>query len=589
VDHDLVRDRRRQASSARNEAFDKELFEWSPSRAVAIFAPQMFGDLPILRRHVVVNSRDTMAMWSTRTGFLLVALLSASSAHAEGSVDSDWSAYNRTLEGDRYSPLTEISASNVAGLHEICSLDLGDVRAFQTGPLVIGGTIYLTTDTMTFAIDGATCHVKWKNTRDYAPPSYLGSNRGAAFLDGRLFRGSGDAHVYAVDAATGKTVWDVAIGDAKKGESTPMAPIASNGVVYAGVGGGDNFGVTGRVYALSPADGHVLWKFDTVPDTKEVRATWGKASPAGAAVWTSLSLDRAAGVLYVPTGNPGPDFVKQLRPGQNLYANSVVALDAKSGAMIGYVQPVMADFHDWDVSSAPALVTTRKGRKLALVAAKDGNLYGIDRGAFGSAQAAKKAIAYTVPTTTHFNTNRPLTDKASTRFCPGSQGGSEWNGAAFHPGMNAVFVGAVDWCASVKLEPVATFKGQPGAPFTGSEPPAYFGKMDPQDKWRGWVTAVDADSGKVLWKFAAPAPILAGVTPTAGGVVFTGDMGGDVFALDARSGKQLWKGVAGGPMAGGVVSYATGGHQRVVIAAGINSAIWPSATKNARVVVLGLP
>jgi alcohol dehydrogenase (cytochrome c) len=488
------------------------------------------GYLEIVARpqQVRVITRDTgvSLMFAMLVGGCMASAPGARAPNgAPASTDSDWPSFNRTPEGDRYSPLSEINTTNVAGLKEICGLDLGDGRAFQTGPLVIDGTIYLTTDTTTLAIDGSNCVLKWKHTREYAPPGLLAANRGAAYFDRRLFRGSGDAHVFAVDAVTGKTVWDVAVGDAKKKESTPMSPLAWNGVVYVGVAGGDYFGVTGRVYALSSADGHVIWTFETIPDTKEVRATWGAASPenppSGGGTWTSVSLDRDAGVLYVPTGNAGPDFVKQLRPGLNLYTDSLIAIDARYGSLIGYVQPVKADFHDWDVSAAPALVTTREGKKLALLAAKDGNLYGIDRGALISGKTAE-SIVYTVPTTTHLNTDQPFTDTASTHFCPGTQGGNEWNGPSFHPGLNAVFVGAVDWCYSVQLESPATLKGQPGAPWSGAKPPAPFGVPDPQEKWQGWVTSVDAGSGKLLWKFQAPAPILAGVTPTAGGLVFTG-------------------------------------------------------------------
>ena len=168
----------------------------------------------------------------------------------------------------------------------------------------------------------------------------------------------------AIDAADGKQLWDVAIGDPKKGESVPMAPIAWNGLVFAGNAGGDNFGVTGRIYALDAASGRVVWQFNTVPDSGPALATWPKASPenppSGGATWTSYALDEANGILYVPAGNPAPDFAHALRPGDNLYTNALLALDAKTGRLLAYVQPLKGDFHDWDLAAPPALITTEE-------------------------------------------------------------------------------------------------------------------------------------------------------------------------------------------------------------------------------------
>src|SRR5262249_19803415 len=153
-----------------------------------------------------------------------------------------------------------------------------------------------------------------------------------------------------------------------KGESTPAAPIAWNGMVFIGNAGGDIFGVTGRIYALSADDGHVIWQFDTVPPSGPARASWGKASadnpPTGGATWTSYALDVPGQILYAATGNAGPDFAKDLRPGDNLYTTSVLALNAMTGELVRFVQPTKADFHDWDLASAPALFTSRSGRAM---------------------------------------------------------------------------------------------------------------------------------------------------------------------------------------------------------------------------------
>src|SRR5436305_1181914 len=186
----------------------------------------------------------------------------------------DWPAYNRTLAGDRYSPLQEINDSNVSRLRSVCNYTLPEVTSLQTGPLVVNGTMYFTTDTISYAIDAATCAEKWHKVRHSETPSMLGVNRGFAYADGRLFRGTSDVHVIALDAATGQTLWDRELDVKAPGVSIPMAPIAYNGHVFIGNAGGDIANVTGHVYALDAVDGHVVWKFDVVPASGPARSSW---------------------------------------------------------------------------------------------------------------------------------------------------------------------------------------------------------------------------------------------------------------------------------------------------------------------------
>ena len=308
----------------------------------------------------------------------------------------EWGGYNGDLAATRFSSLTEITAGNVKDLQPVCTYDTGETTAFQSGLLMVQGSLYFTTYNNTYAVDAATCALKWKYVRE-GPRGGLGVNRGVAYLDGKVFRGTGDAHVFALDAASGKPVWDAVLGDGANGESVPMAPLAWNGMVFAGNAGGDNFGVTGRVYALSAADGHELWRFNVVPESGPGRATWQKVSatnpPTGGATWTSYSLDPDAGVLWVSTGNVAPDFQLAMHPGDNLYTTSVIAIDAKTGKMLRYVQPVKKDFHDWDMTAPPVLISTKSGKQIAAAAGKDGILYGIDRSSMKASGTPLK-IAY---------------------------------------------------------------------------------------------------------------------------------------------------------------------------------------------------
>ena len=184
----------------------------------------------------------------------------------------DWPNYNRTYEGDRYSPLKQITTANVSKLHLLHTFDLGnDVSSLQTGPVVVHGIMYFTTDTTTYAINAATGKLKWKSGRPVKEQSQLRVNRGVAFYQNRLFRGSSDAHVYALDAENGKQLWDIKLDESIPGITTPMAPIAWNGMVFIGHAGGDNVGISGHVYALDANDGHVIWKFHVVPESGPVR------------------------------------------------------------------------------------------------------------------------------------------------------------------------------------------------------------------------------------------------------------------------------------------------------------------------------
>jgi alcohol dehydrogenase (cytochrome c) len=322
---------------------------------------------------------------------------------------------------------------------------------------------------------------------------------------------------------------------------------------------------------------------DGAAATTPAKNTWKNAPDVpitGGATWTTYTLDADAGVLYVPGGNPAPDFVPSMRPGDNLYTDSVVALDAKTGAYKAHYQLVKNDRHDYDASTAPAIVTTKAGKKIVAIAPKDGHLYAFD--------IASGKNLYKTPTTTVSNNDAPITE-SGTHVCPGTQGGSEWNGAAFDPGTNLLYVGAVDWCVTLKASKAAAEQSKPGEPYSGSPDKQHaFGELDPQDKWAGWITAVDADSGKVAWKHKSDAPVMSGVTPTAGGIVFVGDMMGALMALDAKSGDVVWQHKLDGAVGGGIITYDAGGKQLVAVASGMTSPIWPSPKTTAKIIVFGI-
>jgi alcohol dehydrogenase (cytochrome c) len=510
---------------------------------------------------------------------------------------TSWPSYNRTLTSERYSPLDTINVRTVRDLKVLCTYDTRLRESFETGPLMVEGALIGTTALDIFSIDPGNCRENWRTHEDYKVRT-LGLNRGAAYLDGRLFRGTMDGRVLAYDFKTGARLWAASIAD-PNGEIVDAAPIAWNGRVYVGVATGFK-GMKGRMYALSAATGSILWETYLVPRNESdpnrgpagampqsAVATWKNAPDvpiSGGGTWTSYTLDPATGRLYVPAANPSPDFVSSLREGENLYTDSVVILDANSGGYLDHFQIAPRDWHDWDVSNAPALITTQAGRRVLSFAPKNGHLYGVDLATNG--QIYRSAV------TRVENIDAPLSTDKDTRFCPGAVGGGEWNGVAYDPRTNLIFTGETEWCTTVKLQSASEVKAVAnGSVWMGHvklDPLDIAGKQDPHSDWAGWLYATDADSGQWKWRVKTNYPILSGVTPTGGELVFFGDMGGNFYAVDAMSGRKLWGTKLDGAIGGGVITYEAGGAQKVAVAAGLTSILWPTEQSTAKIVILGL-
>ncbi len=515
------------------------------------------------------------------------------------SAAADWPSYNKTLTSERFSDLSQINTKNVAKLKVLCTFDTGRLTAFETGLIMVEGALIGTTEFDIFSIDPATCAENWRTHEEY-PAYILPTNRGAAYLDGMLFRGTQDGRVLAYDFKTGKRLWEATIADVKKGETVPAAPIAWQGLVFVGNAGGDVKGGKGHMYALDAKTGKIVWQFFLVPKAEgdTVRGPEG-ASPldnstwknvpgvpiSGGGAWTSMSLDPASGLLYVPVGNPGPDFDNSVRQGDNLFTGSVVVLDAKTGAYKNHFQLVPRDWHDWDVSNPPALIKTMGGKRLMAVSPKDGHLYGFD--------LADNKLLYRTPVTRIENVEEPFAVDKDVHYCPGAAGGEEWNSPGYDPLTNLIFTGEVDWCSTVKLqtreEVVATSVGQPWTGEKSLNPFDKFGEFARADGyWAGWLHAVDADTGVWKWRLKSNYPIMGAVTPTAGGLVFFGDLGGNFYAIDAATGQKLWGKKIGGAIGGGVITYTVNGAQKVAVATGYVTPAFPSEIRRAKIAILGV-
>ncbi len=485
-----------------------------------------------------------------------------------------WAMYNMSYDGVRSSPLTEINVGNVQNLRQLCRVKLGEGGTLHASPVVVGDTLFITTAHSTAALDATTCKLIWRFVDPPSTADVWAVNRGVAYLDGRVFRGTPDGRLVALRSDSGRVLWNVKVGDPAVGEFLSSAPIAWRGTVFIGLAGSD-WGVRGRVMAFDAATGAENWRFWTVPMGDERGAeTWhipNTAARGGGGMWSSYALDTVAHELFVPVGNPAPDWAPGSRPGDNLFTDAVVVLDAASGALKWWYQLTPNDGFDYDLGAAPLLYTTGTGSPRVLLASKDGNIYAVDRRAH--------ALAFKTPVTTISSTG-PRPTPAGVHACPGPGGGVEWNGPAFDARSRTIYVGAVDWCGTFTAGPVVYV---PGGMYNGTG-----FKPASGDTARGWLTAVDADGGAVRWRFRAPAPLVAGVTHTAGGLVLTGDLAGNLYAFDNTTGKVAFQTNLGGAIAGGVMTYETRGRQYVAATAGNIGRTTFGVLGSPTLVVLGL-
>jgi alcohol dehydrogenase (cytochrome c) len=496
----------------------------------------------------------------------------------------NWLTYGKDYRGSRYSTLSDITTANVAHLKPVCSLALSPPGSFEASPVAYNGTLYVTTTDATFAIDGQTCAKIWSYQYNATDIEAGANNKGVAIGAGRAIRGTTDGHLIALDIKTGDLLWNRKIMESSTGASAMAAPLIWHDLVFMAAAGGD-VGVRGMVAAYRVSDGTKVWSFSTVPLENQTGAkTWKNAATAshgGGGVWTYFTLDPATGTLFVPVGNPGPDFNSAARPGANLFTTGIVALDADSGKLRWWYQTQPNDDHDWDATGS-AEFDVGNGKGVLAATSKDGLLHLVD--------LANGKLLTKTATTTIANAAAPITT-SGTHYCPGVTGGSEWNGAAWDPVTRLVYVNSVDWCVTVKLSKLASIKNITEASKAESGAAAFGGGIpvpDPMAKAYGWTAAIDPATGKVRWRLKMPTPMVAALTPTAGGLVFTGDLNGNLLALDSASGKTLYRYDTKNALAGGIITYRSREKQYIAAAAGNTSFVAWKVTGKPTLFIFGL-
>jgi alcohol dehydrogenase (cytochrome c) len=426
--------------------------------------------------------------------------------------------------------------------------------------VVHNGVMYITTPYNTFAINPATCTKIWEHRYSADAAALWSANRGVALYRGKVFRVTPNGHLIALDANTGKLLWDVWMVSKSHGYWLSGAPIAHDGVVFMGTAGAD-WGANGQIEAFDADTGKLRWTFHVIPTGKEIGAgTWKRGSEkGGGAFWSTFTMDQATGQILIPVGNPSPDFAGEMRPGDNLFTDSVIALDARTGKLAWWVQQVPHDLHDWDTAAAPVIYDQDKRSYMAVVN-KGGWLYIYDR-------TSRKLLAQS-QISPHENADVPLT-KQGVHHCPGTLGGASWNGAAYSPRLKALYVNSVHWCSTTG---VLDDRYIEGSIYLDGVPVA-----DPASEAKGFTRAFDAATGKELWARRFDYPMLAAITPTSGGILFTGALNGDFLVLNARDGSTLYRFNSGGAVAGAPSTYLVDGKQYVAIATGNNSRmVWHS-------------
>jgi len=491
-------------------------------------------------------------------------------AHLE---PGNWLTYSGDYQAHGYSALDLINTSNVAGLKVAWMYQIGTTHHFETTPLVFDGIMYITEPPSDVtALDLRTGRPIWSYRRSLPKGVIVCCgqvNRGLAVLDDQLFLGTVDAHLVALDLRTGRVRWDVEVADYKEAYSITVAPLAVKDKVIVGIAGAE-YGIRGFLDAYDAKTGKRAWRFYTVPALGEPgNETWSGDSwkTGGAPTWVTGAFDPESNVVYWGTGNPSPDMIGDDRKGDNLYSDSLLALDADSGKLRWYFQFTPHDVLDMDANQVPVLLDANfrgRPRKLVLFANRNGFYYVLDRltGEF----LVGKQFAKQNWTSGLDQNGRPKFNPAAVPspegalVYPDDDGTANWFSPSFDPKTELFYQnvrekGAIQKRTHASYEPGHLFMGANRLPIPGEEP------------W-GALRALDWRTGETRWEFRVHTPPWCGVLSTAGGLVFSGTMEGDFFAVDASTGKLLWRIQTGGAIWSNPISYLSESKQYIVVSAG---------------------
>jgi alcohol dehydrogenase (cytochrome c) len=484
----------------------------------------------------------------------------------------------------RYSSLKSINKKNVANLVPVWNYSLNNPQGQESQPIVYDGVMYVTTHTSTVAVDALTGKQIWKNEIEYAPDVFKMAccgllNRGAAILNGKLYRGTLDSHLLALDAKTGKQLWKVQVIDYKLGHAMTGAPLIANGVLMTGIAGGE-YGTRGFIDGWDPETGKHLWRtYTTAAGNEKGADTWpgDTAQKGGAPTWLTGAYDPDLDLVYWGTGNGGP-WNAEVRKGDNLYICSVIAFKPKTGEIAWHYQFSPNDPYDYDSTDVGMLVDMKIGgatHKVLMQANRNGFFYVLDR-ASGKLLAANPYTKVTWADRIDMKTGKPVESAATQRIRAGGDeqiypsiiGGKNWNPMSWNPSTGLAYGNTFNMSWPYKL---AKPEYKQGEWYLGID---FRGVTMPKDEPTGYLSAIDPMTGKSKWKAAWPGlPSMSGTLSTAGGLVFTGAATGEFMAFDAENGKKLWQFQTGSGIIGLPVTWEKDGRQYVTVVSGAGG-VW---------------
>jgi alcohol dehydrogenase (cytochrome c) len=489
----------------------------------------------------------------------------------------NWLTYHGTYDGQRFSPLNQINAANVKNLKVAWMFQSGVIGlvatpatyAFEATPIVVDGVMFVSGyDGYVWALDAATGRLLWQY-RHAIPldvPLCCGNvNRGVAVARGKVFATTQNGHLVALDATSGKVVWDKPFVDVRAGESATIAPLVIKNLVIVGSSGAE-YGVRGHIDAFNLDTGERVWRRYTIPKPGEAGSeTWTDTKKeawqrGGGAAWITGSYDPQLDLLYWGTANPGPDFDGSVRLGDNLYTNSVLALDPDDGSIKWHYQWTPHDVWDYDGVNENILFD-EGDRKLLAHFDKNGHAFVLDRTTGKLVRAwpfARVTWGSIDPATGRVEVKLTPT-REGVEICPGPAGAKEWPHAAFSPATGLLYTPVVEQCGVF-----STAKTE----FKESMP--YWGGAVDNRQLEGWghVKAFEPGTGREVWSWKSPHPVLSSLLTTGGDLVFAGEASGEFDAFHARTGQLLWQFQTGNGIHGSPMTYSVGGKQYVAVPTG---------------------